>query len=213
MALSGFSDHLAYVVNFSIPERMARILSPRSRPLFKVKPEVIKDQLFKERLSQSMLDWEEVHDLGLDILTWWELLVKPGIKKLAIQRSKELNRERRGELNLLLLRQAYLTRRIQLGQFGKLGELRTVQQSIQLWYEKESEKIILQSRSDDINMNEKVRIYHHDIHKKSMKRSSILKLQTEKGLMDGHAQCASYLKDQVAELLLHPAPLHQGAHD
>ena len=50
-----------------------------------------------------MLDWQEVHDLGLDILTWWEVLVKPGIKKLALQRSKELNRERRGELNLLFL--------------------------------------------------------------------------------------------------------------
>ena len=46
-----FSDHLAYVVNYSLPVPMARILSPRSRPLFKIKPEVIKDQLFKERLA------------------------------------------------------------------------------------------------------------------------------------------------------------------
>ena len=53
-----------------------------------------------------MLDWQEVNDLGLDILSWWEIMVKPGIKKLAIQRSKELNREKRGEQNLLLLRQA-----------------------------------------------------------------------------------------------------------
>ena len=62
-------------------------------------------------------------------------------------------------------------------------------------------------------MNEKVGIYHHDIHKKNLKRSSILKLQTEKGLLEGLAQCASYPEDQVAELLLHPAPLHQGARD
>jgi hypothetical protein len=99
-----FSDHLAYVAHFSLPVPMARILSPRSRTIFKVKPDVIRDEIFKERLSESMLDWQEVHDLGLDILTWWEVLVKPGIKKLAIKRSKELNRERRGELNLLLLR-------------------------------------------------------------------------------------------------------------
>ena len=46
-----------------------------------------------------------------------------------------------------------------------------------------------------------------------MKRSSILKLQTENGLLEGHGQCASYLEDQVASLLLHPAPLHQGARD
>ena len=98
-----FSDHLAYTVTFSIPGPLARILSPRSRPLFKIKPDIIRDKLFQDRLSDSMLDWQEVNDLGLDVLTWWELMVKPGIKKLAIQRSKEINRERRGELNLLLL--------------------------------------------------------------------------------------------------------------
>ena len=84
-----------------------------------------------------MVDWQEVNDLGLDILTWWELLVKPGIRKLALQRSKEINRERRGELNLLLLRQAYLTRLLQLGQLEKLGELRSVQLAIEHWYERE----------------------------------------------------------------------------
>ena len=81
-------------------------------------------------------------------------MVKPGIRKLAFKRSKEINRER----------QAYLTRQAQLGNFRKSGELKSVQQDVQHWYEKESEKIILQSRADDINMKEKVRIYRHDIH-------------------------------------------------
>ena len=206
-----FSDHLSYVVSFSIPAPMARILSPKSRPVFKIKPAIIKDKLFQERLSESMLDWQEVNDLGLDVLTWWELLVKPGIKKLAIQRSKEMNREMRGELNLLLLRQAYLTRHLQQGQLRKLGELRAVQTEIERWFERESERVILQSRSDDISRSEKVRIYHHDLHKKNMKRSSILKLQTEHGLLEGHEECARYLEGQVADLLLQPAALHQEA--
>ena len=53
-----------------------------------------------------MADWREVKDLGLDVLKWWELVVKPGIKKLAIQRSKQLNKEKKGELNMILLLQA-----------------------------------------------------------------------------------------------------------
>ena len=53
----------------------------------------------------------------------------------------------------------------------------------------------------------------YDLHKKSMKRSSILKLQTEHGLLEGAAECARYLEDQVADLLLHPVPLHQAARD
>ena len=208
-----FSDHLAYVVSFSLPVPVARILSPRSRSLFKIKPEVIKDQVFQERLAVSINDWQEVHDLGLDIITWWEVLVKPGIRKLALQRSKELNRARRGELNLLLLRQAYLTRLLQLGQLNKLGELKAVQQDIMLWYDRESKKIILQSKVDDLSQSEQIRIYHHDLHRKSMKRSSILRLQTEQGLLEGHDLCSSYLEEQVANLLLSPAPLHLGARE
>ena len=84
---------------------------------------------------------------------------------------------------------------------------------IEAWYQKESEKILLQSRSDEVSMNEKVRIYHHDLHKKHLKRSSILKLQTEAGLVEGHEQCAAYLESQVAELLAHPALFDQAARD
>ena len=135
------------------------------------------------------------------------------MKKLAILRSKEINKEKKGELNLLLLRQAYLARKLQGGAFGQFAELRCVQVQIEAWYPKESEKILLQSRSDEVSMNEKVRIYHHDLHKKHLKRSSILKLQTEAGLMEGHDQCANYLEQQVADLLLHPAQVDQAARD
>ena len=203
-----FSDHMAYVVSFSLPTPSARIFSPRSRPLFKIRPEVICDSVFQEWLAVSMADWKEVKELGLDVLQWWEILVKPGIKKLAIKRSKELNREKRGELNFL---QAYLARKLQCGDLGKYADLRCVQVEIESWYQKESEKILLQSRSDEVGMNEKVRIYHHDLHKKHLKRSSILKLQTETGLVEGHEECSNYLENQVADLLLHPALVDQAA--
>ena len=39
-----------------------------------------------------------------------------------------------------------------------------------------------------------------------MKRSSILKLSTENGIIEGHQQCSEYLEQQVADLLLTPAP-------
>ena len=113
-----FSDHMGYVVSFTLPTPTTRILSPRSRPLFKIRPEIIADSIFQEWLGDSMADWKEVKDLGLHVLKWWEILVKPGVRKLAIQRSKELNREKRGQLNLMLLRQAYLARKLQRGDFS-----------------------------------------------------------------------------------------------
>ena len=97
---------------------------------------MIKDQIFKERLKEAMVSWNRVRGFQdgsgsqLGILYWWDMLVKPGIMKLAQQRSKEINLARREELNLLLLRQTYLTHKISTqGQYNKLGELKSVH-----WY-------------------------------------------------------------------------------
>ena len=65
-----FSDHMAYVVSLSLPTPQARILSPRSRPLFKIRPEVICDTIFQEWLADSMADWRQVKDLGMTVLEW-----------------------------------------------------------------------------------------------------------------------------------------------
>ena len=69
------------------------------------------------------------------------------------------------------------------------------------------EKVKHQSRVDDIQTSEKVRIYHHELHKKSLKRSFIMKLETEHGLLEGQAACSQYLQKSVEDLLLHPALL------
>ena len=160
-----------------------------------------------------MSDWKQVKDLGLDVLKWWELIVKPGIKKLAIQRSKELNQEKHGHLNLLLLQQAYLAKKLLAGDLSQYSKLRGVQLEIEAWYQKESEKVVLQSICTEVSRSEKVRIFHHGLHKTHLKRSSILKLQTEAGLLEGHAMCPDYLENQVGELLLHPAIVDQEARD
>ena len=95
--------------------------SPKCKPVYKISPDVVNDTEFKERLKKSMEGWQEVRERKLDIMPWWELMVKPGIRRLGINRSKELKKERRGELNLLMLRQAYLTTKLQAGELGKLG--------------------------------------------------------------------------------------------
>ena len=35
---------------------------------------------------------------------------------------------------------------------------------IEEWYEEEYAKVILQARTDEINLNKKVRIYHQQLH-------------------------------------------------
>ena len=86
------------------------------------------------------------------------------VRKLLIDRGKEMNKEKSGHLNLLFLKQAYLVMKIQKGQTHRLASLKQVQAEIQLWYEQDSEKVKLQSRSDELDSSEKVRIYHHELH-------------------------------------------------
>ena len=71
-----------------------------------------------------MKEWNEVKSFGVPVQAWWEIFVKPGIKKLAIERSKEMNKERKLSLNLLMMRQSYLTCKVQAGFLCQLAALR-----------------------------------------------------------------------------------------
>jgi hypothetical protein len=89
----------------------------------------------------------------------------------------------------------------------KLHELKEVNMRIEAWYQVERSKIAIQAQIKDIEISEKIRIYHHSIHQKAVKKSSILRLQTETGLLEGHTACAEYLERSVAAHLLQPAVL------
>jgi hypothetical protein len=112
----------------------------------------------------------------------------------------------------MLLKQSYFTKKLQEGQVNMLGQLKEIQASIMKWYEEESKKIIIQSRVEDVQESEKVRIFHHEQHSKHIKKSSILKLSTDNhGVLEGHQACADYLQGQVAQLLLNKAVLKPAA--
>ena len=208
-----FSDHFTLIIKIQLPNTMSKLCSPKSRPLFKSKPTVIQDEKFKMQLKENMVLWNQVRHAGLDTLFWWETIVKPGIKKLLILRGKEITKENTGELNLLLIRQAYLVRKLQAGHLDRLADLHLVQRLIVAWHNKEAEKVKFQSRGEEINEPENVRIYHHEIHKNHIKKSQILKLKSGDITLTGHKACADFLEKSVAELLLSPALLDEAAQE
>ena len=71
--------------------------------------------------------------------------------------------------------------------------------------------MVLESRASEFQESEKVTIYHHEIHKKKIRKSAILKLQTPSGVLEGHSQCANYLENEVKALLLTDAGLDLAA--
>ena len=60
-----------------------------------------------------MAEWLKVKEAGANLMLWWDSMVKGMIKYLAIQRGKELTKQLIGILNMLRLKQAYFTARMQ----------------------------------------------------------------------------------------------------
>ena len=59
-----FSDHMSHIVKIHLPSPLSSVLCPKARPVFKIKPEVVKDKVFQSRLAENMKEWEEVRMLG-----------------------------------------------------------------------------------------------------------------------------------------------------
>ena len=208
-----FSDHHSLVVTMILPTPFSKLICPVSYPPFKVKDEVIYDEQFQQNLSHEMAGWQRIKAFGMDTMVWWEVVVKPGIRVLAKQRGKQMRKESRAQLNLLLLRQAYLNKKVKEGETRFLVELASIHNLIHRWYENRCEKVKIQSRKAEYQDSEKVTIYHHEIHKKLIRKSSILKLQTSEGIIEGHDRCAAYLEKEVKDLLLTEAGLDHTAQD
>ena len=78
---------------------------------------------------------------------------------------------------------------------------------LEAWYLKESKKVQHQSRLEEFQRDEKTTLYHHELHRKVIKKSSIVKLKTE------NDSCTKFLEKTVEDLLLNPAVLDEGAQD
>ena len=81
-----FSDHLAHVVTFTTPAVKKKNES-RRRALYKIKHFVVEDDLFQKSVRVSLQEWLLIKN-GLTPTFWWENVVKPEIKTLALSREK-----------------------------------------------------------------------------------------------------------------------------
>ena len=125
-----FSDHHGLVVTISLPDPLSKIICPKGAQSFRLRDEVILDSQFQQNLSEAMVGWSNVKQYGMDTLPWWELVVKPGVRRLG----RQMLKDSRAELNLVLIRQAYLNKKVRLDMTSKLTELKTVHSLIQKWY-------------------------------------------------------------------------------
>ena len=159
-----------------------------ARPRFKLADDVIEDDQFKIVLKEGMKTWQRIRQygdmFGAATIGWWERVVKTEIKRLGIERARNLAQEQREHLDLLMLHQRYLSTKLQGGDLSMLGELKLVNERITRHYQDICQKIKLQTRVCEFQEEEKVGIYHHELHKRIVKKSSILRLDIESGIFE-----------------------------
>ena len=66
-----------------------------------------------------------------------------------------MKKEKKGELNLLMLQQAYQSKKVLQGDLQALGKLKATQLKIVNWFENEAEKIKRFAQLEDIEKSEK----------------------------------------------------------
>ena len=101
----------------------------------------------------------------------------------------------------MFVKQSLYTSQLQIGNMSVLPLLCHTQLEIEDHYRVESEKIILQARTEESSKSENMCIFHHSLLKRNIKCSAILKLNTSEGLKFGHAECAEFFEREVFQLL------------
>ena len=86
------SDHMGFIVTMKVPPSYDNIMGPKFRPTFKIKPDIARDSTLKTQVRNSMEKWMAVRKHCTSILSWWEMCLKPNLRRLAMQRSREINK-------------------------------------------------------------------------------------------------------------------------
>ena len=207
-----FTDHFAHLVKISGgPKNNTRLETLNHKPNFKISPEVAKDESFIENVKFIIQDWRKIKHL-VSLQLWWDG-VKKDIKRAAKKRSAEIKKERKSELNLLMLLQTYYSKKVLKGNQQAYGNLKATQLKIVKWFETEAEKIKIFAQLEDIEKSEKVRIYHHELHKRTINKSTILKLKTPEKVLTGHQECANFLVQEVKDLWEKEVKLNEEAQE
>ena len=132
---------------------------------------------------------------------WWNLMVKSGIKEIAILKTKEHNISRYGVLNMLLMKQIYFNKQALAGIEHAKIKLSLINLDIKQWFISEAESAILLINAQEIEESENMNLYNHEIHMKKITRSAILSLDYPQGLLTGHKKYSNYNNENVTQLL------------
>ena len=200
-----FSDHLAHVV--TIEDQNAKQEQKKNwNTIYKIKHHIVNDMIFQESVEQAFPEWLETKE-GLCPVFWWENVVKPGIKSLAIKREKEINKQRRMELEALQLKLSFYTKKVRSSidnneEFVQmLAKYEIAKKNLQNFYQDRAKIILYQNKAEEFDMSDTTKIYHFESLNKYVKSSKIDKLEVDGKIYDGHENIESIINEKLTDTM------------
>ena len=182
-----FSDHLAHVITFDTSSSQSK-KSNRKKSLYKIKHFVIEDDIFQNNVRNSFPEWIILKD-GLSPTFWWENIVKPGIKSIALSREKEINEKRRRKLAALQLRLSYHLRNLKKSAPADFVEcvckLENVKAEMKLFYQERAKIILMQNKAEVFDMSDETKSYHYESLSNYVTKSDIKKIEIDGRIYEG----------------------------
>ena len=194
-----FSDHLAHVITFNTPTIKSKNES-RRKSLYKIKHHVVEDDLFQKSVRTCFQEWLLLKD-GVTPTFWWENVVKPGIKSLAISREKEINMQRRRKLAALQLRLSYHLRNLKKcapGNFVEyISKLDNVKSEMQSFYQERAKIILIQNRAEVFDMSDETKLYHYESLSNYVTKSEIKKIDVDGFIYEGQKNIENIINQSL----------------
>ena len=182
-----FSDHLAHIVNFGIKNEPNLKDSPRKRSIYKIKHWLVKDAIFREMIRSKFDCWLDMKEYFSPVYLWEEV-IKPGIKKIAIAREKQINKERKQELEALQLKLDFHLSNLKdsndQSYSDHLTSYELAKKNLHDFYQKRAKIILYQNRAEIFEMSDTTKIYHFESLSKYIKQTNFNKIEINNQIYD-----------------------------
>ena len=138
---------------------------------------------------------------GLTPTFWWENVVKPGIKALALSREKEINLHRRRRLAALQLRLSYHLRNLKKCTSEKFVEcitkLDNVKAEMRSFYQERAKIILIQNRAEVFDMSDETKLYHYESLANYLTKSEITKIEVDERIYEGQKDIENIINQSL----------------
>ena len=146
-----FSDHLSVTVEINISTTVQI-----GRPQWRMNVSLLKDNLIKENFGIMWAYLQTKKGSFTNILSWWEDLVKPNIKRFFIQQGREKNRLQYGLINYL---ETELRKQYEISnETGTINysEIRSIKSELDSYRQQLATGVKVRSRVQDTMANETI---------------------------------------------------------